>query len=74
MMIRIQFPTHEDRVQGNYLLATKSVVRRLRGRIFEVSQAALKLLDEHQISYEILPIPETRGGDHEVRSPLAIEL
>ena len=39
-MIRIRFPTDQDRVQGNYLLATKSVVRRLRGQIFEVSEAA----------------------------------
>jgi hypothetical protein len=60
-MIRIQFPTDRDRIQGNYLLATKSVVRRLRGQIFEVSEAALKLLDAHQISYQVLPIPEPSG-------------
>ena len=49
-MVRIQFSTDHARVQGNYLLATQSVVRRLRGQIFEVSSAALKLLDDHQVS------------------------
>lgn len=62
-MIRIQFPTDRERVQGNYLLATKSVVRRLRGQIFEVSEAALKLLDDHQIPYQVLPIPEAAPSE-----------
>ena len=73
-MIRIQFPTDRDRVQGNYLLATRSVVRRLRGQVFEVSEAALKLLDDHQISYQVLPIPEPSGSDQEVRNPLTVDL
>jgi hypothetical protein len=73
-MIRIRFPTDRERVQGNFLLATKSVVRRLRGQIFEVSEAALKLLDDHQISYQVLPIPEPTGSDQEVRNPLTVEL
>jgi len=73
-MIRIRFATDQDRVAGNYLLATKSVVRRLRGQIFEVSEAALKLLDAHQIPYQTLPIPEPTGSDQEVRNPLTVEL
>ena len=73
-MIRIRFLTDREGVQGNYLLATKSVVRRLRGQVFEVSKAALKLLDAHQISYQILPIPEPSGSDQEVRNPLTVEL
>ena len=73
-MVRIQFPTDWERIQGNYLLATQSVVRRLRGQIFEVSKAALKLLDEHQVSYAILPIPEPSGSDEEVRNPLTVDL
>jgi hypothetical protein len=73
-MIRIQFPTDQDRVRGNYLLATRSVVRRLRGQVFEVSEAALKLLDEHHIPYQALPIPEPSGSDQEVRNPLTVEL
>ena len=71
-MIRIKFPTDRERVQGNYLLATKSVVRRLRGQLFEVSEAALKLLDDHQISYQVLPIPESSSSDQEVRNPLPL--
>jgi hypothetical protein len=73
-MIRIQFPTDHDRIQGNYLLATQSVVRRLRGQIFEVSEAALKLLDEHHIPYQTIPIPEPSGSDQEVRNPLTVDL
>jgi hypothetical protein len=73
-MIRIQFSTDQARVQGNYLLATKDVVRRLRGDIFEVSEAGLKLLDDHQIPYQVLPIPEPSGSDEEVRNPLTVEL
>lgn len=73
-MIRIRFVTDQDRVQGNYLLATRSVVRRLRGQIFEVSQDALKLLDDHHISYQTLPIPEPSGSDQEVRNPLTLDL
>jgi hypothetical protein len=73
-MIRIQFPTDRERIQGNYLLATQSVVRRLRGQIFEVPKAALKLLDEHEVSYEVLPIPEPSGSHEEVRNPLTVEI
>lgn len=73
-MIRIQFPTDRDRVQANYLLATKGVVRRLRGQVFEISEAALKLLNDHQISYQVVPIPEPSGSDEEVRNPLTVEL
>ena len=73
-MIRMQFPTERERVQGNCLLATQSAVRRLRGQIFEVSEGTLKLLDEHQIPYQVLPIPEPSGSDQEVRNPLTVDL
>jgi hypothetical protein len=68
-MIRIRFATDQDRIQGNYLLATKSVVRCLRGQVFEVSESALKLLDDHHIPYQVLPIPEPSGSDQEVPNP-----
>jgi hypothetical protein len=58
VVFRIRFPTDRDRIEGNYLLATQSVVRRLCGQVFEVSEAALELLDDHQIPYQVLPIPE----------------
>ena len=67
-MIRIQFPTDHDRVQGNYLLATKSVVRCLRGQVFEVAEGALKLLDDHHIPYQVVPIPEPSGSDQGLAS------
>jgi hypothetical protein len=55
-MIRISFPTDQDRIRGNYLLATHAVVRRLRGQIFEITEREVKLLDDHQIPYTVLPI------------------
>jgi hypothetical protein len=73
-MIRIRFATDNDRVEGNYLLATTGVVRRLRGQVFEVSESALKILDEHQLHYAVVPIPEPSGSDDEVRNPLTVEL
>ena len=62
-MIRIQFATDEHRVRGNYLLATKSVVRRLRGRVFEIAEGDRKLLDEHQLHYTVVGIPDPTGAD-----------
>jgi len=57
-MVRIQFATDQDRVQGNYLLATRSVVRRLRGQLFELAEEDLRILDEHQLHYTLVPIPD----------------
>jgi len=73
-MVRIQFTTEQDRVQGNYILATNTVIRRLRGQIFEVAERDLKLLDEHQLHYTLVPIPDPCGSDDEVRNPLTVEL
>ena len=73
-MIRIQFANDEDRIQGNYLLATHTVVRRLAGQVFEILEKDVKLLDEHRIHYSLVPIPTPRGSDEEVRNPLAVEL
>ena len=73
-MLRIQFLTDQDRVKANYLLATKSVVRRLRGQIFEIAEHDRKLLDEHELHYKVLSIPEPTGQDEEVRNPLTVEL
>ena len=61
-MVRIQFPTDRDRIDGNYLLATRSVVRRLRGQVFEVAERDLEPLKEHRIAYTVLPIPEPTGS------------
>ena len=57
-MIRIKFVTDKDRIKGNYLLATKTVVRRLKGQIFEITERDVKLLDENKILYQVLPIPD----------------
>lgn len=53
-MVRIKFATDQDRIQGNYLLATHSIVRRLRGQVFEIAEHDLKLLDEHEIHYHLI--------------------
>ena len=73
-MIRIRFNTDQDRIQGNYLLATRSLVRRLRGQIFEIRECDLAILHEHQIPYTLVPIPDPTGSDDEVRNPLTVEL
>lgn len=74
-MIRIKFDTHEDQVRGNYILITNTVSRRLRGGVFEIADQDLKLLDEHQIHYTILPVPDpTSAPDAEVGTPVTTEL
>jgi hypothetical protein len=73
-MIRIQFPTDQDRIRGNYLLATHTVVRRLRGQVFEIAERDLRLLDDHQIPYTLLPIPEPSGSEEEGRNTLSVYL
>lgn len=73
-MIRIKFATDKDRIKGNYLLATKTVVRRLKRQIFEITERDVKLLDENKILYQVLPIPEPGETDQTVRNPLTVEL
>ena len=73
-MIRIRFASDQDRIKGNYLLATNTVVRRLRGHIFEIAERDRKLLDDHRLHYTILPIPDPNGSDLEVRNPPSVDL
>ena len=73
-MVRVRFSSDQDRIRGSYLLATNSTIRRLRGQVFEIAESDLTFLDEHQIHYAVLPIPEPLGSDHEVRNPLTVEL
>jgi hypothetical protein len=63
-MIRIKFDTDKDHIDGNYLLSTNTVVRQLRGRIFEIAERDRKLLDDHQLRYTILPIPDPVASDN----------
>ena len=67
-MLRIRFATDKDRIDGNYVLMTHTVSRRLRGDIFEIAEADRKLLDEHQLHYTVLP-RDTNGQDQEIRTP-----
>ncbi len=73
-MVRIRFANDEHRIRGNYLLATNGVVRRLRGQIFEIAEHDRKLLDEHQLHYTVVGIPDPTGSDDEIRNPLTVEL
>jgi len=73
-MVRIKFASDKDRIRGNYLLATNTVVRRLKGRIFEIAEQDLRLLDENKVRYQTLPIPDPSNADEAVRNPLAVEL
>jgi hypothetical protein len=61
-MIRIRFSTDQDRIRGNYLLATHGVARRLRGQVFEVAERDRLLLKEHQLHYTVVPIPDPSGS------------
>jgi hypothetical protein len=61
-MIRIKFPTDQDRIKGNYLLATHTVVRRLHGQVFEIAEPDGKRLDDHQIPYTVVSILEPSGS------------
>jgi hypothetical protein len=72
-MIRIQFVNEQDRIRGNYLLATNSIVRRLRGQVFEIAERDRKLLDDHQLPYTLVTFL-TRPADDEVRNTLTVEL
>jgi hypothetical protein len=56
-MVRVQFAPEEDRIKGNYLLATRSVIRRLRGQVFEVAECDLKLPDGYQLRYTLVRTP-----------------
>jgi hypothetical protein len=62
MFIRIRFPSEAERIKGNYVLLTNTFSRRLRGDIFEIEDRDRKLLDDHQIHYEILPLPDANGS------------
>jgi len=53
-MVVIRFKSHEDEVNGYYLLAQKGVVRGLRGGVFEINNLMLKYLDEEGIRYEVV--------------------
>jgi hypothetical protein len=68
-IIRIKFVTDQDRIKGNYLLIRNTVSRRLRGDIFEIADRDRKILDDHQLHYTILPIPDPPGPDEEIRLP-----
>ena len=57
-MIRIMFNSKQDRVKGFYELATKGIVRALKGDVFEMPEYCKKILDDAGISYRILSVDE----------------
>jgi len=67
-MLRIRFVSEKDRIDGNFVLMTNTVSRRLRGDIFEIADADRKLLDEHELHYTVVPV-DTNGQDQEIRTP-----
>jgi hypothetical protein len=73
-MVRIKFHSDQDRVKGNYLLATSSITSRLKGQVFEVAEPDLKLLDEYRVSYSIIPNPDLNESDEEVRDLITVGL
>ena len=73
MFIRIKFRSEQECIKGNFVLATNTISRRLRGDIFEIDDCDRKLLDEHQLHYEVLPLPEPNGSDPAIRIPPTFE-
>ena len=73
MFIRIKFLSEEERIKGNYVLITNTVSRRLRGDIFEIDDRDRKLLDDHQLHNEVLPLPQANGSDLSDRVPPTFE-
>jgi hypothetical protein len=53
-MVVIKFKTHDDEVNGYYLLALKGTVRGLKGGFYEINDFMLKYLDTEDIKYEIV--------------------
>lgn len=69
MFIRIKFLSEQERIKGNYVLITNTVSRRLRGDIFEIDERDRKLLDDHQLRYEVVTLPDSNGSDSALRIP-----
>lgn len=74
MFIRIKFFSEQDCIKGNYVLATNTISRRFRGDIFEIDDSDRKLLDDYQLHYEVLPLPEPNGSDPALRIPPTFEV
>jgi hypothetical protein len=74
-MVRIQFISETDEVNGFHLLATHSRLRGLPNGVYEVSQLALALLDQNSIRYKLLPPSQLAADDSQaIRNPLTVEL
>ncbi len=69
MFIRIKFLSEQECIKGNYVLITNTVSRRLRGDIFEIDERDRKLLDYHQLRYEVVTLPDSNGADSALRIP-----
>ena len=74
MFIRIKFRSEQERIKGNYVLATNTFSRRLRGDIFEIADRYRKLLDENQLHYSVLPMPDPNEPDPAFRIPPTFEV
>ena len=75
MMVRIQFASEADEVNGFYLLATQSRLRGLPDGVYELSQSALALLDGSSVRYTLLPPVRDESDESEaIRNPLTVEL
>lgn len=74
-MVRIQFISEQDEVQGFYLLATNTRARGHPEGMYEIAQSSLALLDQHSIKYRVIPPSETAPNEVDaIRNPLTLEL
>ena len=70
-MVRIKFESETDEVNGFYLLATRSRLRGLPNGVYELSQPALKLLNQNSIHYTVIRTSQDADDEAEaIRNPL----
>lgn len=57
-MVAIRFASPEDRANGFMLLVRDGTVRTLRNEIFILRENGLAVLDQHNIKYKQIPLPD----------------
>jgi hypothetical protein len=69
--IHIKFATEGDRVRGFYELAKQTGIGSLPGKVYQVPQDALRILDGLKIAYQRASDEEIKEAHDQVRNPSA---
>ncbi|HMC90029.1 MAG TPA: hypothetical protein VKI17_10805 [Gemmataceae bacterium] len=65
----IKFLSQEDRTRGFYELATRARIGSFPGEVYQIPIAALKLLNDQNISYRRATDAEVKAAHDQVRNP-----